>query len=168
MSYNFNIRALKHSTARSAQGWEELPDEDTASTDIARGTSLLHNEDIAAAEDSEDEELCELLSPSEAPEVRAAEERADVASLYRAEQEEKREARAEVARSEEERTHAFMVQWITQHPVPLRGYRFTGPKESELQTALITAQLRIQVMDMIKRIREHTSHAPALAEEAQD
>ena len=61
-----------------------------------------------------------------------------------------------------------MVQYVARHPRPASGYRFTGPKESELQTALITAQLRIQVTDMIRMIREHTSHASASAEEAQD
>ena len=167
MAFAFNRRALQHSTARSAQGWEELLDEQPTATDIVRGTSLLYTEDItAAAEESEDDgtgEFTPLNEATEASTVHAeaeADSEAEAEVLYRMEQEEKRplETRAE----EEQRTLAFMLQYIEENGIS-RSTRWSGPKESQLQSALITAQLKIQTTDMMRRIKDHLTRAQALS-----
>ena len=97
MAFAFNRRALQHSTARSAQGWEELLDEQPTVTDIVRGTSLLYTEDItAAAEESEDDGISECTPLNDVAEASTVHAEAEAASeaeaevLYRMEQEEER------------------------------------------------------------------------------
>ena len=92
-------------------------------------------------------------------EAEAASE-AEAEVLYRMEQEEKRplETRAE----EEQRTLAFMLQYIEENGIS-RSTRWSGPKESQVQSALITAQLKIQTTDMMRRIKDHLTRAQALS-----
>ena len=167
MAFAFNRRALQHSTARSAQGWEELLDEQPTATDIVRGTSLLYTEDItAAAEESEDDGISECTPLNDVAEASTVHAEAEAASeaeaevLYRMEQEEKRplETRAE----EEQRTLAFMLQYIEENGIS-RSTRWSGPKESQVQSALITAQLKIQTTDMMRRVKDHLTRAQALS-----
>ena len=166
MAFAFNSRALQHSTARSAQGWEEMLDEQPTPTDIVRGTSLLYTEDITAAEESEDDGTSEFTPLNEATEASTvhaeaeADSEAEAEVLYRMEQEEKRPLETRV--EEEQRTLAFMLQYIEENGIS-RSSRWSGPKESQLQSALIAAQLKIQTTDMMRRIKDHLTRAQALS-----
>ena len=88
-----------------------------------------------------------------------ADTEAEAEVLYRMEQEEKRPLETRV--EEEQRTLAFMLQYVEESGIS-HSSRWSGPKESQLQSALIAAQLKIQTTDMMRRIKDHLARAQAL------
>lgn len=157
MCFAFNSRTLERASLPPAKrinrgATQEIADEDD---DLGKGTALLSqvDEEIleAARSGSEDEE----------EKVKERGEGADSDELERMEdsqssEEEEEEEKRAVPLSAVERVQRFVEKYVAAHHIT-HGYRWTGPREGQLQAAIMEEKLQDMVDVMIKRIKDHVA-----------
>jgi hAT family C-terminal dimerisation region len=150
MSFAFNTRALEREFDADEKGWEDLADEEDASE--SRGTALL-------SQYRRDVEIMAVTEEDEKRMVGAEEgEQAEDVQEVVVEEEEKREEEKRQEENEEQKEpmtlDKFVKKYIADKHI-VRGYRFTGSREQQLQSALMKAGVGDMVQVVVKRIKEH-------------
>ena len=165
MCFAFNSRALERAALdpalRADRGCtEELPDDDAD-----KGTALLsqlYTDALMAAADESSEDSEEIEEEQTVAEAKKVEEEdsGELSEDSDDEDQDDQDMEGKYDDEEEEEEERLMtdqefVEWyLTQHHIS-QGYKFTGPREGQLQAALIDRKMRTQVRDMIAKIRAH-------------